>query len=325
MDARMLELRAPLVFPREPMIGVILNPNAARVRGRAGLRARLAEIAGARGEVVETHTPGDVADAARAFAARGVDLVATVGGDGTNLSAVTELVRAYGDAELPTIAFLRGGTVNTVASNLGVRGRPDQILSRLMARFDRVPTVEHDVMRVEVDGRAPVYGFMFAAAMGARYLAAYYGGPIPGMPWAVLLTARTMASSLVAGRHARWLFAPVDVDLTVDGEAGLAHPRLLVCATVKDLGLGFKVTWRAGDEPGRFHVIASELSTTRMALQLPRVFTGRPLAGGPHLDRLARDVDVRFRAPQTVTVDGELYRTTRVRVRSGPRLRIARV
>ena len=122
-----------------------------------------------------------------------------------------------------------------------------------------------------------------------------------------------MASSLVAGRFARWLFAPVEVELNVDGErAADRGARLLLASAVPDVGIGMKVTWQAGREPGRFHLIAAALSTTAMALQLPRVLAGRPLVGAPHLDRLARRVEVRFAEPQTYTLDGELFRASDV-------------
>ncbi|HEX9104930.1 MAG TPA: hypothetical protein VF997_22120, partial [Polyangia bacterium] len=158
------------------------------------------------------------------------------------------------------------------------------------------------------------------------FLEAYYGGIHPGVVSAALLTARTVVSSFVQGRMARWLFAPAEVTLTVDGERLPTESyRLLVASTVPDVGMGFRVPWQAGRQPGRFHLVASGLSTTSMALQLPRVFSGKPLAGAPHLDRLAARVHVRFAAPQTYTLDGDLFRATEVELVTGPRLSIARV
>lgn len=303
-------------------IAVILNPNALGVRRAPGLAERLRAVLGDGGEVIVTHTPGELAAAARRLAAGGVDVVAACGGDGTNLSTVTELVRAFGRDHLPTFAILRGGTVNTIAENLGIRGRPDEILGRLVARAraGEVPTVGQDLL--EVNG---LYGFLFAALMGARFLEAYYGGLRPGPTWAGLLAARTVASSLVQGRFARWLFAPVDMELVVDGERVPSHPyRLLVASVVRDVGIGMKVTWQAGRQPQRFHLVASGLSTTSMALQLHRVVRGQPLAGAPHLDRLAQRAEVRFAQPQTYTLDGDLFRATTVALAVGPRVWVAR-
>src|SRR6185503_14062798 len=128
----------------------------------------------------------------------------------------------------PAFAILRGGTVNTIAQNLDIHGKPEEILTRLVAasRNGGLPTVGQDLL--EVNG---LYGFLFASLMGARFLEAYYGGIHPGVVSAALLTARTMVSSLIQGRMARWLFAPAEVRLTVDGERRPAEAyRLLVAS-----------------------------------------------------------------------------------------------
>jgi diacylglycerol kinase family enzyme len=306
------------------MIGVVINPNALGVRRRAGLRGRLESLVGRRGHVVETRTPSELKQTLDQFHREKIQLVATCGGDGTNLSTITEVVRCWGGAALPTIAILRGGTVNTIAQNLGIHGEPDAILERLLGWIDRgeeVPSRGQDLL--EVNG---LYGFLFASLMGARFLEAYYGGISPGPAWAAVLAARTIASSLVGGRFARWLFSPVDLRLEVDGQIPpqLTRPRLIVASTVPDVGIGMKVTWQAGQQPGRFHLIASELSTTRMALQVHKVVTGRPLDGGPHLDVLAQRARIEFAQPQTYTLDGDLFRETIVDISVGPRLWIAR-
>jgi diacylglycerol kinase family enzyme len=302
------------------MIAVVVNPNAHGVRRRAGLTDRLRRRLGSRGDLVETRGAEDLHRAAERFAARGVDLVATCGGDGTNLSTFTELVRAYGEERVPRVALLRGGTVNTIAQNLKVHGDPETLLDRLCQRLDAggaLPMVTQDLLRVN-----DMYGCLFASAMGARFLEAYYRGPVLGPAWAGLLAARTVGSSLVGGRFARWLFQPVPLALTIEGEVATAvtGARLLLASTVRDVGIGMKVTWQAGRAPKRFHLVASGLSTPRMALQLHRVVAGRPLTGRPHLDRLATSAEVRFTEPQSFTLDGELFSAREISLRSGPRL-----
>lgn len=306
------------------MIGVILNPHAHGVRRRPGMRERLSAILGARGEVLETRTPDDLTSAMRRLSERGAQIIATCGGDGTNLSTVTELVRTFGASHLPTFAILRGGTVNTIAENLAVRGRPEELLARLLARLDSgvLSTRGQDLLRVN-----ELYGFLFAAAMGARFLEAYYARAQPGPAWATFLAARTVASSLVGGPFSRWLFSPVELELEVDGriERAVPRPRLLLASTVPDVGIGMKVTWQAGLQPGRFHLIASRLPTAKMALQLGRVRAGRPLAGQPHLDTLAERAVLRFSQPESFTLDGELFREREIALAIGPRLWIARL
>jgi diacylglycerol kinase family enzyme len=306
-----------------PRIAVVLNPHALGVRRTRGLRDRLHQILDGAGEIVATQTPQDLAVAARRFAAEGIEIVAACGGDRTNLSTVTELVRAYGPERLPTFAILRGGTVNTIARNLAIDGRPDEVLARLVAAVragGELRTVGQDLLQVN-----GLYGFLFASLMGARFLEAYYGGPRPGPTWATLLALRTAASSLVQGPFARWLFSPVPMELEIDGAPVRGDGcRLLVASVVPDVGIGMRVAWQAGRQPQRFHLVASGLSTTSMALQLPRVLGGRPLDGEPHIDRLARAARVRFAEPQSYTLDGDLFRAREVELAIGPRLWIAR-
>jgi diacylglycerol kinase family enzyme len=304
-------------------LAVVVNANARGVRRAPGLVQRLRAVLGALGEVVVTHTSAELTDCARHFAEDGVDLVAACGGDGTNLATVTELVRAYVPDELPRIAMLRGGTVNTIARNLGIGGRPEELLARLVValRSGRVATFEQDLL--SVDGR---YGFLFASLMGARFLEAYYHGAMtPGPASAALLAVRTAASSLVQGPFAGALFAPTPIALTVDGEQlPDARYRLLVASVVPDVGIGMRVAWRAGREPRRFHLVASGISTTSMALQLPRVITGQPLDGEPHVDRLATRVRVRFDAPLSYTLDGDLFAARELDLAIGPRIRVVK-
>ena len=67
--------------------------------------------------------------------------------------------------------------------------------------------------------------------MGARFLQAYYDTPKPGPAWRHPARARTVGSSLVAGRFATRLFSPVEMELVVDGrvspvrEPGSWSPR----------------------------------------------------------------------------------------------------
>ena len=305
------------------MLGVVVNPNANGLRRDGRLADRLRAILGNHGALRVTHTASELESAIDHFAHLGCDLIATCGGDGTNLATITQLATRLGEEHLPRLAILRGGTVNTVASNLGIHGSSEDLLQRLVERLRRgepLPDVRQDVLVVNGN-----YGFLFAAAMGARFIEAYYGGPMQGVAWATALAARTVASALVQGTFARWLFEPIPVELWADGvRQPVERVRLLLASTVPDVGIGMKVTWQAGRVPRQLHLIASSLSTTTMALQLRRVLAGEPLRGTPHLDRLAGEVEIRFAVPQTYTLDGDLFRDARINIRCGPPIRILR-
>ncbi len=305
------------------MIGVIVNANALGVRRDPALADRLRAVLEPGEPLIVTRDGSELDAAVERLCGLGCDPLALCGGDGTHLATLTRLVARSGGRRLPRLAMLRGGTVNTVAGNLGIHGRPEHILARLGARLRQgapLDTVEQDLL--EANG---MYGFLFAAAMGARFLESYYALPAQGVAAASWLAARTALSSLVMGQEARWLFEPVAVSLVADGEPlPLSRARLLVASTVPDVGLGMRVAWRAGRADGRFHLVASAISTPSMALQLPRVLTGRPLRGTPHEDRLLRTLELRFERPQAFTIDGDLFRAEHVALRIGPRVRVCR-
>ena len=301
-----------------PVIGVILNPNAAGARSPT-LATRLRTLVQGIGQVIETRQPGELGTAVERFHGAGCDVIATCGGDGTNQLTISEVVRRYGKEHMPRFAFLRGGTINTTAKNLGILGAPADILERIVARLKNGhPPIEIGQDLIEVNDQ---YGFLLAAGMGARFIERYYDGPGPGMTWASILALRTLGSSLIQGRFARSLFTSVPCTLVADGERlPLEEVRLLLASVIPDVGIGMKVTWQANLQPNRFHLIASSIPTTGMALQIHRVVQGQPLAGKPHVDRLVRELDVEFPTPETYVLDGELFRTRHLRIRVGPRL-----
>jgi len=74
-----------------------------------------------------------------------IDVLGISGGDGTNHVTITGFLDVYGSEQggggttptpLPQIAFLRGGTMNTVANSVGIQhGKPEGLLSRLARAY----------------------------------------------------------------------------------------------------------------------------------------------------------------------------------------------
>ena len=82
-------------------------------------------------------------------------------------------------------------------------------------------------------------------------------------------------------------------------------------------------TYRAGEDPDRFHVVASGQSASRLGAQLPRVLLGRPLRGAPHIDALARSLRLTFETNDGgYVLDGDVWRAREVRVETGPEIRL---
>ena len=177
-----------------PGIGVILNPKSRRNLRDPGARERLARCVGDRGVVREARSLDELSVIAAEYRKRGIDILAISGGDGTNTVTLTGFLAEYGDEPLPTLALLRGGTMNTVASSIGVqRGSPEELLARVVAHHEGranaplagpagLATVERTLLRVAPLGdaderRGPLtYGFLFGTGVVQGFLAEYYAG-----------------------------------------------------------------------------------------------------------------------------------------------------
>lgn len=149
-------------------IGVLGNPQSRRNRQllpavEALLRSH-PEVSYARLERFD-----ELASVLRAFAAEGVGLLVISGGDGTISAALTQIFAHRVFDECPRIAILPGGTSNTIAGDVGLRGRPLDALERCVRTFASTPEscelVERMVIRVDYARAKPaVYGMFFGTA-----------------------------------------------------------------------------------------------------------------------------------------------------------------
>ena len=117
--------------------------------------------------------------------------------------------------------------------------------------------------------------------------------------------------------------ATVPAALEVDGRALAGqHYSLIVASVLRDVGLGIKVTYRAGERSDRVHVVASSSSPAALALASPNTLLGRPLGGAGAFDDLVATLGVSFPTPTRVVVDGDTFETTHATVTPGPTLRL---
>src|SRR5687768_275022 len=105
-------------------IGIITNPHS-KLNKRNPRRAELlGYIVGERGQLEITNTLADLERVAHEFREKKIHTLAISGGDGTICRTLTALIHAYGEVPLPRVALLRGGTINVLANNLGIKGAP---------------------------------------------------------------------------------------------------------------------------------------------------------------------------------------------------------
>ncbi len=339
-------------MPARLSLGIIVNPRARHARDKSlpdQLSAKC-QAASAQVTLALTRNQAELRAAVAKLQQERVDVLAVCGGDGTLMTTMSAIIELYKEP-LPPILLLPGGTMNTVAHNLGVVDSPLMMLSRLLratsaqpglAGLLAVPRARQAILRVtsvdeqcgdgfsaDLANASPLgtscvrYGHIFSAAMGARYLSAY--ARRPGLPWAAWLGLRTIGSCLLpgGGAFARWLFERTSAALTIDGELSDESAfRLILCATVANVGLGMRVPWQAGRVPGRFQIIASSLPILANVMQIGRMQRGQPLVGQPHIDRMAQAATIRFAQTQPLTLDGELFAAREISIGLGPTLEI---
>jgi diacylglycerol kinase (ATP) len=313
-------------------IDVIVNTTARRNAGQPNLVERLRHAGQGAAVVHGTATLAELEVAARAIAARGSDLVVLSGGDGTFMAGVTALARAFGEGRLPRLSLLPGGTVATVARNWGITGDPITLFERLLRDRDRLRFVPRPTLRVSGETGAGVtgageaeerLGFIFGTGLVASFFEVYYARGAGGYAGAARIVARIFAESFWGGALARRVLDPLPCTIEVEGRRLAPEAWSLVCAAVvRDLGIHMLVTYRAGEDPSRPHLIASPLSSRQLGPRAPRVLAGRTIGGSGHFDDLVRDFVVRFpgHEPGPYVLDGDMLRARAVRVGAGPEI-----
>lgn len=306
-------------------IGVILNPRSRRNLNDPRAALRLARTLGDHGVVRTAESRDDLARIAEDFRKLQIDVLGISGGDGTNYVTITGFLEVYADEPLPPLAFLRGGTFNTVANAVGVpRGRPDGLLARLIERYverTRQPLqwVERHVMRI-----GNHYGFIFGTGAIYGFIADYNRAEVRNTLWAaqVLLNA---SAAVIAGRPTpvaqRWE-GRVTFD---DGRTFPERDYLAIGAgTVDQIGLGFRPFYRSSEVPGRFQVLGIHTTALGFVRKLPQIWQAQPMGDAHTFDELthravieAREGVVRY------CCDGDVHdHPGPLTVETGPRVRI---
>ena len=121
----------------------------------------------------------------------------------TNYVTITGFLAVYESDPLPPLAFLRGGTFNTVANSVGIpRRSPDGLLANLIRRYrgreqDPLRCVERHVLRM-----GSHYGFIFGTGAIHGFIDDYNRTDDKNTLWAAKVLGRA-AANVALGRETR--------------------------------------------------------------------------------------------------------------------------
>lgn len=301
------------------MIAVIVNPRSRANRRNPRIAAEFQAIVGDRGRVLAPKSIEELDAMSADLRRSGPAVIAIHGGDGTLHKTVTSLGRAFGDHPIPPVAMLCGGTMNVVASSLGIRERPSVFLTAIVeaSRYDRsLETIRRRCLRIGDE-----LGFLFGSGLPANFLTEYYAPSGYGPARAAWLLLRGFFSAMWGGPFVRKLFKRFEGSVRVDGALleRTAYVGLLA-GTVREVGLGFKLVHRADDDPERFGVLAIHGPPLSLARDLWAVQRGRGVSDQRAFSTVASSMDVHSTdGAMAYTIDGDLYRTQKpVAISLGP-------
>ena len=269
---------------------LVFNPTAGG--GRAGrLAPRVAELLVAHGVEVDQHQTRSLEDArvAACEAARDVDAVAAMGGDGTVGACAAGLADA-GPGAGAALAVIPAGGGNDAARSLGLPARDPLAAAALLTRLRRRPA---DLATVAGRGYLNVAGAGFDSEVNrVANQRLGWAGNRPRYVGAVL-------AQLAVGRTNRFR-------LVLDGHAQEVTGWLIAVANGPSYGGGMHVAPRASLADGLLDVIViADIGKLEFLRTFPKVFTGRHIEHPAVAVHRAAKVELDADRPLHVYADGE--------------------
>lgn len=262
------------------------------------LRAQLPDLA-----IVHTEAPSHATLLCRDALERGVEVVVSIGGDGTNNEVLCGFVDGEGRNRFPRVelALVHSGTGGDFVRHLGPRARGGD-LQHLGVGAAR--TVDYGVATfVDREGHRAVRPFLNVASAGVSGLVDYYVGNSNKLLGPTMTYVLGSLRGILDYRNKRALVRidggpEFDLDLTI-----------LVVANGQYFGGGMWIAPRARCDDGVFDLVyAGGLSRPRLVAPLAKVFRGAHMQDtGVHGER-ARTIELRARDDNDVVLldlDGE--------------------
>ncbi|MBB3066575.1 diacylglycerol/lipid kinase family protein [Limibacillus halophilus] len=299
--------------------GLVVNPHSQRnKRGLPALREAVQSY-GDLIDYVELDGIETLGRTLRRFADAGLPLVAIAGGDGTVVASMTEYLVRQPDLPRPAIAILSAGMTNMTAADIGLKGRADKALARLVKRFQRgealwrSETLRRSPIVVSGGGMGPPQAGFFLGGAGIYQGIEYCRDRVHTLGleagWA---NAATMASLLVQQMIGGRLLKGQNVDWRWDGGEKQSDSLSVVVATTLDrLVVGTRPFWNQPRDPSQrsgFSVTLVQKPGAAFWWSLPRLLFGKAdrklNPKGCHSGE-ARVLELWMDSP--FTIDGQLF------------------
>lgn len=296
-------------------IGLLLNPMSGQLKKRRDAILKAAEQV-PNGIIRQASDAAGFVAAANHLLESGIDLLVIIAGDGTSHAVLGHLFATVPEANWPMLMIVPGGTTNMTPLDLGMRGKPEDILHGLACYLqgaaEPVPgLVQRPVLRIEQNGQPTVYGMFFATGLVARGVKFSRSNVkqvgITGGVFTFLIMMRSLVGMILGGNHGEW--APVTMTITREnGEQSQGAYLFALVSALDCLLLNLRPYW--GKEAAPLHITWVDQQRKKLWRALWPLVTGRghllKAQDGYHSHNahtLALQLDDEY------IVDGELYRS----------------
>jgi len=298
--------------PAKPLIGVLSNPlSGGNKRGLRPLRKLLAGRPEIRHQ--EARNPTEIDTALAAFGRAGVNLLVLNGGDGTIQAALTSIYTRQPFPEPPLLAVLKAGTTSMTAGDIGLKGRGEKALLRLLQHLDnkkKIETIQRPVLEVQHDEKTSRFGMFFGGAVIPQGIEFFHrrinrhglrGEFGPG-----LVMIRFLLAMLGFQRRKVLQAVPMTIQLNRDKSAE-DHYLIVLVSALERLFFGLHPYW--GEENDPLHFTSVNDQARHIPAAMFKLVLGRfPAHGGPGSGYRSHNVkQVKIFSSSPYTLDGQLY------------------
>lgn len=303
-------------------IGVVLNPYSKSYKKNPLKLDQMAFIIGDKASCKPTSDLADLARAAEEFKSRDIDILAISGGDGTIHCTLTTFLRIYGEKPLPKISLLKGGTLNTIAGSLGVKGTTQNLMSDLLVKYHE--DIPFEIRKLRLMKINDDYGCIFGLGVIYNFMEAYYAHPKVNTWVAAKTLFRVIGSASMRGALARKMFDRFDAEVTVDGNRWpFANYAALFAGSIRQLGLDFNVFYHMLTQNEAFHAYGLSTDAGGILPYVWRMRSGRSSGSPDVMDSKALSMEIILQKPLRYTIDGDMLEAKdRFLISSGPELTV---
>ena len=297
-------------------VAVVTNPNAGKNTPRAGLGKVIASILATPRWTYNPETLSALEGTAKELSRDRPDILVIAGGDGSVHQTLSKVLLEHEhspDAPLPQILIIPIGTMNNLATAIGLTRHPAVKLAELLATKIR-ENHPLDVTHVSPLKINDEYGFLYGTGLPVNFLQKYYEDPKKrGAKRAIKVILATLGNeiaSLVTFRKSKQILTrPVHAKITLpDGNEPPVAPFMthtgILCAAIDQVGLGCRAMPDARSRPGCFMLRSTHLSFWGLVASLGPLWVGLPLPAT--FDAVVPHLTIDYQEPTIATVDGDM-------------------